>query len=279
MKQKSLLLFVPTLLLAGLASCTISRPSSSSSPSKQDVSSLEAFTAMKLASKQGNASFLKKKAAMAEEDLSSIKNALPALEAFYEGSGNIVSSVVTQETVIGETTFTHVETLSFAIGEIEESFFLYYNLTTESEEGETKTKKEGLASKEEGVYFPFYASYEEESEEGEQETGQEFFLATGESSFVHVEEEFEVEEGESEHSLHYTVQENGILTTDFEIEIEQEDGTEEISLEIGPSEYRVKRIASEEGTFFEIYEDHGEEVLATYKKETDEFGNVTYVLL
>lgn len=234
---------------------------------------------MKLASKQGSASLLKKRAAMTEEDLSSIKNALPALEAFYEGSGNIVSSVVTQETVIGETTFTHVETLSFTIGDIEESFFLYYNLTTESEEGETKTKKEGLASKEEGVYFPFYASYEEEVEEGEQETGQEFFLATGESSFVHVEEEFEVEEGESEHSLHYTVQENGILTTDFEIEIEQEDGTEEISLEIGPSEYRVKRIASEEGTFFEIYEDHGEEVLATYKKETDESGNVTYVLL
>ena len=234
---------------------------------------------MKLASKQGNASLLKKRAAMTEEDLSSIKNALPALEAFYEGSGSIVSSVTEQETVIGEKTFTHVETLSFAVGDIEESFFLYYNLTTESEEGETKTKKEGLASKEEGVYFPFYASYEEESEEGEQETGQEFFLSTGESSFVHVEEEFEVEEGESEHSLHYTVQENGILTTDFEIEIEQENGTKEISLEIGQSEYRVKRIVSEEGTIFEIYEDHGEEVLATYKKETDESGNVTYVLL
>lgn len=267
MKRNVLLFFSPALLAGSLASCALP---SSSTPSSKDVSSLEALTAMRMASSlSAPSTMMKRKAAMGDEDFASIKKALPVLEAMLEPSSEVTSTIEEGAFEVAGQTFSHLEIITFSFGDKEETFRLWYEETFDSEDEESFSRKEGLASKDEETFYPFLAESSEESEEGETESGQSFTLVAGESSFVRVEEEFEVENGESEHSLHYLVQENGILVTDFEVEIETEDNQTEIGIEIGENEYVVARIETEEGVFYEVKAEEDDTVLWTIKKETE----------
>lgn len=322
MKRNVLLFFAPSLLLAGLASCAPHR-AVPTPVSEQEVASLQAMTAMRMASSIATpSSAFSRKGAPSDADLSSIKKAMPVLEAMLEPGREVTSSIEEGAFEIEGKVFQKKETVAFLAQGKEETFHLWYDEATsdasgeipseseeslessdasgeipeasseipdaseessdatgsigealgkkDEEESETFSRKEGYASTDLETFYPFFAESETEVEEGESESGQTFFLQTGDSSFISVEEEFEVEGTETEHSFHYIAQDNGVLSVDFEIEIELEDGQSEIGLEIGETEYVVARVESEDGISYEISLEDDGTVLWTIKKETDD---------
>lgn len=145
------------------------------------------------------------------------------------------------------------------------------------EEFKSTSSLTGIAYLDETTYVPFYSKVETETEEDETETERHFVLKTGENSLISIQEEFESDGSEKEHDLRYRVVENGIVTTHYKISIEQEDNQDEIHLKTNGYKYSVKRTSSEEGAFYRVsIKGQGDKLVATFHKETDEEGNVSY---
>ena len=135
----------------------------------------------------------------------------------------------------------------------------------------------GIAYLDEETYVPFYSRVESEVEEDESETEREFVLQTGERSRITIQEEHEIEEDEEEHELSYSITENGRLKTFYKLDIEQKEKKDEITLKTKKQSYRVERVSNDDGVFYRVsVKGHGEKLAATFQKETDEEGNVSY---
>ena len=145
------------------------------------------------------------------------------------------------------------------------------------EEFKSTSSLTGIAYLDETTYVPFYSKVETETEEDETETERHFVLKTGENCLTSIQEELEAEGIEKDHDLRYRVGENGIVTTHYKISIEQEDNQDEIHLKTNGYKYSVKRTSSEEGAFYRVsIKGQGDKLVATFHKETDEEGNVSY---
>lgn len=149
----------------------------------------------------------------------------------------------------------------------------------ERDEDEIKSTStlNGIAYLDEESYVPFYSHVETEIDDDETTTERHFRLQTGENSQINIHEEREIEDDEEEHELSYTVTENGRLMTSYKLDMETSENKDEITLKTNHEKYRVIRIDNEDGTFYRVsVKGQGNKLVATFQKEIDEEGNVSY---
>ena len=107
-----------------------------------------------------------------------------------------------------------------------------------------------------------------------------FLINIDENSYIKIKEEYEVEGNEKEQTLKYLVVENGVTTIDYSVEIEEESNEQSIKLKVDDSKFKVVKETKNDETIYKVsYKDEDTKIVATYKKEIDENGNISFVLI
>lgn len=285
MKKPIALITLITLAGGGLAACG---NLGGNRVDSKEVFKMQAVTGLQLVSGARSASFARFSAprGLSESDTKKIQDVLPTVDLLMDNSGSGFSSKV--ETVNQEIegkNYEFKETITFLNADLSKSSYtLLYNQgeeRTEEEEGEIETVsyRSGLAFVTEDTSYPFYCVEETEVEGNESEKEQKFVIQTDIASSIMIKEEFEKEGNEVEQELHYVVKVDGRTTTDYKIEIENERHKDEIEIEIGSAEYEIERKNKKGEIYYTVSQsDRLEVVLATFRKEVDENGNVAYVV-
>ena len=253
-----------------------------------------------------------------DEEKSKIEQILPTVDMLLD-NGNVFSSVREEiETTINDVTYSYKETISFINSNLSENhYFLFYNELDEegkviapSLKNNTKDDHKdedhnkpgdnhrdnhdhdhedemvifqrilGLATFDDENFYDFESVSKSEIEDDESEEERRFKINLSENSYVRVNQEIETEERKFENEFSYVYVENNRVSSKYSIEIEK-GKKDQIQVKIDDLKYSIDRFTHKNGeVIFKIkYKDDSSKILATYKKEVDEEGNITFVLV
>lgn len=228
-----------------------------------------------------------KKAALSEGEEASVKEILPSLDLFLENGFRMDSSKEEGSFLVEGMNYSFKETIAFSdINNERNAYTLFYNKTSESmkvdeEESETRTVYKGVASIATDSYLPFESVHTEEIEDDERETEVSFAIYQDARNYFIVEESHEEENGKMETEFEYRNVVNGLVVSEYSIEIEKEGTKDKVEYEIGDIEYELKRVLGSDGGYLYIVtienEETEQEAFATYEKAIAEDGSVSFV--
>lgn len=288
MKQQMKWIGLMAIAGAGLVGCEVGKPATQADA---DIFKTEVVSALNLVRPSGGPKALRMApSSFSEEQKKGIQEALPTIDLLLDNSESGFRSV--KETVkkeIDGENYEFQETITFLNSELKEaSYQLFYNETLIVEkddddddedeiEQETTSMMSGLAFIDANTSYSFVSMTETEEEGDEAETERYFKIDTGVNSYIRIKEEFEVEGTKKEQDLHYTVVENGAVSSDYKVEIGSSKKGEEIEIEVGKTEFEVKRQTREDGVYYTVsLEQNRNESIAVFKKEILEDGTAAY---
>lgn len=230
-----------------------------------------------------------KKAVLSEGEEASIKEILPSLDLFLENGFKMDSSKEEGSFDVEGVTYSVKETISFNdINNEQSAYTLFYSKVSEStrtdeDETETRVVYKGVASMDVDSYLPFESVHLTETEEGETETEVSFKVYQDERNYFVVEESHEEENGKIETEFEYKNVVNGLLVSEYSIEIEKEGTKDKAEYEVGGIEYELKREKGLDGSYLYIVsvenEETDDEAYAKFKKVLAEDGSVSFELI
>ena len=226
---------------------------------------------------------------ISEEQQQKIKECLPTVDMLLNNNQTFESVIETVNQEIDGVNYEFKETIKYLNSSLEfDSYVLYYNNYVIDEEDndedenevEVTSKTSGLAFLSDDIYYSFVSKIEKEIEDDETEEERMFLINIDENSYIKIKEEYEVEGNEKEQTLKYLVVENGVTTIDYSIEIEEESNEQSIKLKVGDSKFKVVKETKDDETIYKVsYKDEDTKIVATYKKEIDENGNISFVII
>lgn len=279
MKKSVLLLGLSVLLSSSLIACN---GENNQSKSDKDVYLMQALTGLNIAAKKTTTSRLGR--AFTDEDKNELTNILPTLDLMFVNDNNYSSVVNEINVVVNNINYQYEEIISYKnADDTNGSYRLIYNIdqtTTEEEEDEKEEESliSGLAYYTNDAYYPFYSKTESEIEEDENELERMFVINTSSTSSIVIKEEHETEENEISHELVYQIIENDNVKSFYKIEIENEDSVEEIEIKTMTNKYLVTRQEVDGVIYYDVALKGSDEVIR-YKKEIDELGNISFVIV
>lgn len=255
---------------------------------------------------------------LTDEEKNKIEQILPTVDMLLD-NGNVFSSVREEiEITINDVTYSYKETISFINSNLSENnYFLFYNELDEKGEVIAPSLKNnikddhndedhddaddnhdhdhdhdyedeivtfqriaGLATFDEENFYDFESVSKSEIEDDESEEERWFKINLDENSYVRINQEIETEKRKFENEFSYIYVENNAVKSKYSIEIEK-GRKDQIKVKIDDLKYSIDRLIDKNGeVIFKIkYKDDSSKILATYKKEVDEEGNITFVLV
>ena len=289
--KKNRVVALASLALAGslLAGCGLKE--GNGSQGQEGTFALEAVSSLRHVASLNQSLALRalrmKKAALSEGEEASVKEILPSLDLFLENGFKMESRKEEGSFEVEGGTYSVKETISFNdINNEKSAYTLFYSKeseSTERDEDETKTKVvyKGVASIDVDSYLPFESVQVTETEEDEKETEVSFAIYQDERNYFVVEESHEEENGKIETEFEYRSVVNGLLVSEYSIEIEKEGTKDKVEYEVGGIEYELKRVQGSDGGYLYIVtienEETDNEAYAKFKKAIAEDGSVSFV--
>lgn len=275
-----------SLLLVGCN--VIGERNSLSAQKKENIEALTSITFLESALNADQQSMVKRminNASTLVYDEAKLQSILPTLDTLLNNGTSVQSSVAEEETIIGETTYTYKETLSFKDHNLEEAnYTLVYNkvINEEKDDDEVETSEilNGYVLLSDDVKYSFESKSSSEKEEDESEFERSFHIKIDQNSYILVEEENEMETNETETEFSYTFVKDGQKEIEYSISIENKNEYfNEISYELNGTEYELTKVTKNGQELYqiEIENNQDEEAIVCYKKETSEEGIVTFV--